>query len=832
MAQNSFWGVFWVDASTQAHIQQSMDFIAARAESEQGQKDSRRALHLISNIDRETAALQWLSGLNKRWLLIIDNADSTDTYLTNFLDKVFRGNRGNVLVTTRNRQYRRHGNVGRKCFDFGGDSQLNPDEATQLLLKTSDVPEDRAKKSLAHTIVETLGYLALAIVQAGSAIREGPLAMESYIKYYMAKWHMLRKDQASSKPDSNETVYTTWEISYQRLEDKQTSASKDAIELLCMFAFFHRENIPRSLLDRSISNKKVEDAQEQRSLIDRRRTAERNAQTHKVSWSASQLWRLLGAAFQVYRGPPALPGLIRDARETSSNDEDEFDCRLDDALKELTSLSLITFNKHNKTYSMHPIVHTWARERPRLTLADQCLWANVAGMVISASILLPIPPVKSTTEDDEYLVSLLPHVEQVQVFHQGLEEKMDRRARPLWRKLRLMLIPRAKDANEMRMLLKFSIVFAKSGRWVDAERLLVRVKDFLYSTVGPKDGKFRVVTAFLSDVYFRIGKASRAVELQQEILQSCHEDLGADHPDTLRARDRLGRTKWLQGRFTEARKHQEIAVEGFKRLPDIGTNHEYKFEAMDNLGRTIVKFWETHHFEQAYELHHEAVQGLSKLLGPDHDKSLTAKESLCRTALVLREEREHTFDPLEMITEVFETRKAKFGKEHPLTLLATANLVIAKMEAGHLDDAEKIVRDGLEVAVRTLGAEYYGTIHGHDILGCVLFQQGRFAEAEEVFNQVVESQRRLEIRRGDYHPERPTSLIQLAKVVFHQGRVEESIKICEETIEGLGIISKESHPLLAGMIRARDQLASLVGSSRHSGHTEIEFPWILFPGGP
>ncbi|KAG6355096.1 hypothetical protein INS49_004177 [Diaporthe citri] len=367
----------------------------------------------------------------------------------------------------------------------------------------------------------------------------------------------------------------------------------------------------------------------------------------------------------------------------------------------------------------------------------------------------------------------------------------------------------------------------------DAEGLLVRVKDFLYSTVGPKDEKFRTITALLSDVYFRMGRAPKAVELQQEILQSCHEHLGTEHPDTFRARDRLGCTKWLQGRFTEARQHQEIAVERFKRLLDIGTNHEYRFEAMDNLGRTIGKFWETHHFKQAYELHHEAVQGLSKVLGPDHDKTLTAKESLCRVALVLRAQRKHTFNPLELITEVAETRKVNFGKEHPLTLLATANLIIAKMEAGHLEDAETMVREGLEVAIRTLGTDYYyGTIHGRDILGCVLIQQGRYAEAQEVFIHVVESQKRLEIRRGDHHPERLASLIQLAKAVSHQGRVKDSIKICEETIEGLEIISKAPHPLRAGMIRARDQMVPLLSSPQHKDHTKVEFPWILFPGGP
>lgn len=52
----------------------------------------------------------------------------------------------------------------------------------------------------------------------------------------MAKWHMLWKYQRVFKPDSNETLYITWDVSYQNLEDTQTPALNEAIGLLCMFA--------------------------------------------------------------------------------------------------------------------------------------------------------------------------------------------------------------------------------------------------------------------------------------------------------------------------------------------------------------------------------------------------------------------------------------------------------------------------------------------------------------------------------------------------------------------------------------------------------------------
>lgn len=116
----------------------------------------------------------------------------------------------------------------------------------------------------------------------------------------------------------------------------------------------------------------------------------------------------------------------------------------------------------------------------------------------------------------------------------------------------------------------------------------------------------------------------------------------------------------------------------------------------------------------------------------------------------------------------------------------------------------------------------------------MLIQQGRssYVDAEEVFIQLVGSQKGLEIRRGDYYPERLASLIQLVTAAFYQGRVEDSIKVCEETIDGLQFISKAPHPLRAGIIRARDQMVPLLGWSRHKGHADVEFPWILFSGGP
>lgn len=51
---------------------------------------------------------------------------------------------------------------------------------------------------------------------------------------------------------------------------------------------------------------------------------------------------------------------------------DEF--RLRDAPKKLHQMPLITCNDRNDSYSMHPLICTWVRERPEMSTAEQAFW--------------------------------------------------------------------------------------------------------------------------------------------------------------------------------------------------------------------------------------------------------------------------------------------------------------------------------------------------------------------------------------------------------------------------------------------------------------------------
>ena len=112
----------------------------------------------------ENAGRHYLSQLNEPWLLIIDNADDRSLDLESLFPS---SEDAHILITTRCPDFRAHGSLG--ALELKG---LREDEALQLLLTKADIPGpwDMPTREAGNLITKTLGYLALAVIQAGNCI--------------------------------------------------------------------------------------------------------------------------------------------------------------------------------------------------------------------------------------------------------------------------------------------------------------------------------------------------------------------------------------------------------------------------------------------------------------------------------------------------------------------------------------------------------------------------------------------------------------------------------------------------------------------------------------
>jgi tetratricopeptide (TPR) repeat protein len=159
---------------------------------------------------------------SKNWLLIFDNAPDADSVR----DYIPGGNAGHTLVTSRYPNWR-------------GLAQplsvqvMQPDEAIEFLLKRTDDKDAAAAKLLA----EAIGYLPLALEQAGAYIEATGCTLSHYLNLFNEKQkELLQRGKPSNYED---TVATTWNLSFQQVEAKSPAAA----DLMKLFAFLAPDDI-------------------------------------------------------------------------------------------------------------------------------------------------------------------------------------------------------------------------------------------------------------------------------------------------------------------------------------------------------------------------------------------------------------------------------------------------------------------------------------------------------------------------------------------------------------------------------------------------------------
>lgn len=192
------------------------------------------------------AVKRWLSNIPESWALILDNADDPSLDISSYFPI---GNRGIVLITTRNPDCQIDATVG--SYELRA---MEPDEAVTLILKTIGVrgQSDKSIQESAKPVVATLGYLTLAIIQAGAMIRQGRCKMKEYCTiYYQRRRELLNQKAMQDFEDYRYTVYTTWEFSLKMIEETSSEAGRDAMELLQIFSFLHYDGSFEGLFHRS-----------------------------------------------------------------------------------------------------------------------------------------------------------------------------------------------------------------------------------------------------------------------------------------------------------------------------------------------------------------------------------------------------------------------------------------------------------------------------------------------------------------------------------------------------------------------------------------------------
>ncbi len=187
------------------------------------------------------AVKDWLLN-HDNWLLIFDNADNA-SMVFHVLPRRYRGA---VLLTTRYQDAEPH-------IKYIEMEKMSQSEDVPFLLRRTSTGENAddeknlstLERTALYTLRKAMDGLPLALDQAGAYIKTARCSFHEYMDIYRKQRKALLVERGTHTSEHPETVTTTWDLSFQRIERGNPAAT----ELLRLCAFLAPDNIPEKLIE-------------------------------------------------------------------------------------------------------------------------------------------------------------------------------------------------------------------------------------------------------------------------------------------------------------------------------------------------------------------------------------------------------------------------------------------------------------------------------------------------------------------------------------------------------------------------------------------------------
>jgi tetratricopeptide (TPR) repeat protein len=724
----SYWAIFWIDASTIDSIQRCFAQIAILLQVDED-------IHSVKRV---------LTNTSQPWLLVFDNADDPNLSLTPYFPA---GDRGDILITSRNPGCRQYNTVGSQ--EIG---RLSADDSVSLLIKTAygeTTPADTVYED-GKKVIEALGCLAFAIAQAGAYTRETSCTLKEYFELYeKRKKEVLGYLPKHSGTDYGFTVYTTWQVSLDMIESIGDTTSNHALELLKLLCFYHHDHIPVEMLYNA--------------------------------WHSSE-------EDPMARDSSLWPDAFSDFLEYQQS------VRASVAL--LASFSLITRDS-DALLSFHPLIHDWCRDR--MSKVDQQTSCRRAISLLTRSVKWEFK-----TADYAFRRSLVSHVHACLRFHDYRNQEFDDNKWQNWLTLGLILgengwtsealqlteqvvqLQKAKLGEDhpdtIQSMHSLAIYYSKAGRRQEALQLTEQVVQFRKAKLGEDHPDTLRSMHNLAIGYSEAGRRPEALQLTEQVVQLQKAKLGEDHPDTIQSMHSLAIHYSEAGRLSEALQLTEQVVQLQKAK--LGEDHPDTLHSMHSLAG---RYSEAGRRPEALQLTEQVVQLRKAKLGEDHPATLRSMHNLA----IWYSEAGRRSEALRLAEQVERLRKVKLGEDHPDTLHSMHSLAIHYSEAGRRSEALQLTEQVVQLRKAKLGEDHPNTLHSMHNLAVRYSEAGRRSEALRLMEQVVQFYK---AKLGEDHPDTLHSIHSLAVEYGEVGRRSEALQLTEQVVQLRKAKLGEDHP--------------------------------------
>ena len=290
------------------------------------------------------------------------------------------------------------------------------------------------------------------------------------------------------------------------------------------------------------------------------------------------------------------------------------------------------------------------------------------------------------------------------------------------------------------------------------------------------------------------GLTGPAVDHWHDLVTTSEQRLGAGHPHTILAEQRLAEACLAAGRA-------DNAVTWFQRLLDtkaveLGPDHDDVIGTRLRLGHALVAAGE---LDRAIPVLEGVLYDCEQVRGPEDADSLGARDELAAAYLAAG----RRSDAIAVYRRTLAGRERTQGSRHPETMTTRQGLADSYLASGMAKEAVSAYKRVVADRERALGPDHLDTTRARYGLGAAYQRTGKTVAAERVYEQARADFERL---LGPRHPDTLRSRAELARVYSRLGRYGDARALLRDTVGRLQRVLPPHDPLITEL---RELLADI-----------------------
>ncbi|TQM82448.1 NB-ARC domain-containing protein [Saccharothrix saharensis] len=621
---------------------------------------------------RTELGVRWLA-THDRWLLVLDNL-TTPADAAGLMERV---RTGTIVITSRQ-------GTGWQGIATIPLDVLPAEEAVELLTRIVRAERPDADLTDADRLCEELGWLPLAIEQAGAYLAQNritPLAYLDLLRRYPARMFTATAEGG----DAQRTMARVWHVTLDRLADTPLAG-----RVLRHLAWYAPDAIPRTLLAGVFDEPDLSEA--------------------LGRLAAYSMITLTGDTIGVHRLVQALTR-TPDPTDPHRQPTDIAHAR-DTTATALTTALTGTDPRLPADWPVFQTVLPHARAlldhtHPDTDTEPLCRLANDLGVYLDGQGDTTTAITLHTRAAHSHQRLRGPdHPDTLASRHNlagAYESAGDLgRAIPLYEAV-LADVERVLGPDHPSTLASrnnLAYAYHAAGDLGRAIPLFEAVLADVERVLGPDHPDSLISRNNLAGAYESAGDLERAIPLHEAVLADRQWLLDPDHPDTLTSRHNLASAYESAGDLERAIPLYEAVLADRQRV--LGPDHPSTLASRHNLAGAYESAGD---LERAIPLHEETLADYERVLGTDHPSTLISRNNLAYAY--------HAAGDLGRAIPLYEAvladRQRVLGPDHPSTLASRHNLAGAYESAGDLERAIPLYEAVLVDAEQVLGPDHHLT---------------------------------------------------------------------------------------------------------------------------